>query len=83
MKCPACSGEMIAGSTKVTRSTAGFIVDIAGAFLGNSGSHLKEYLYFYPTDGGESVCVFEDTRTAFRCSKCQAVRGNPGRRRLP
>jgi hypothetical protein len=72
MKCPECSTEMSGGTTKVTCSTLGHIVEVAGAFVGDTGG-AQQYLYFYPADGGESDCVFEGTRKAYRCPKCRAV----------
>jgi hypothetical protein len=66
MKCPECATEMSAGTTKVTWSTLGYIAAVAAGGV-------QQYLYFYPADGGESDCVFEGTRKAFRCPKCRAV----------
>lgn len=72
MKCPECATEMSAGTTKVTWSTLSHLVEFAGIFCGDTmGS--QQYLYFYPAHGGESDCVFEGTRKAFRCPSCRAV----------
>jgi Domain of unknown function (DUF6487) len=73
MKCPECSTEMTAGTTKVTWSTLGGIAEVAGALLSGGTGGSQQYLYFYPADGGECVCVFERTRKALRCPRCHAV----------
>lgn len=76
MKCPACSTVMSSGTTKVASSTLDQLFGIADAFLGvTKETHFgsQQYLYFYSADGGESECVFEGTRNAFRCPKCQTV----------
>jgi hypothetical protein len=72
MKCPECQAEMRAGTTKITWSTLGHVAEVAGVFFGDTGGS-QQYLYFYPADGTESVCVFDGTRGAFHCPKCQAV----------
>src|SRR5262249_47201619 len=75
MTCPRWGIEMVAGWTAVTSSTLGQVSDAVVALLGHGDvySKAKEYLYFFPADGGESICVFVGKRRAFRCDKCQAV----------
>jgi hypothetical protein len=72
MNCPGCSTEMRAGTTKVAWPTLVGILEWTGAIFGDSPGS-RQYLYFYPADGGESVCAFEGERSAFRCPKCQIV----------
>jgi hypothetical protein len=63
---------MGAGTTNVAWPTVTGILEFAGAFVGDSPGS-QQYLYFYPADGGGSVCVFEGTQKAFRCLQCQTV----------
>lgn len=72
MKCPQCSAEMSAGTTKVAWSTVAGIFEIAGGLVGDwPGS--QQYLYFYPENGSDSVCVFEGVKKAFHCPRCKVT----------
>lgn len=72
MKCPSRSAEMASGTANVAWPTAVGVLEFAGILFGDSPGS-QQYLYFYPSGGGDSVRVFEGTRTAYRCPKCQLV----------
>jgi hypothetical protein len=58
---------MAAGRARISQSTLGAISDlVTGDF-----SCMPYYVYFYPEDGGDSICLDHD-RQAFRCRRCEA-----------